>query len=111
MYVSGRLFVIDDAGCRIHRGFACCHIEDAGEANRKGNKRVIYVNPVSAEGLENNPRLLNHTLNGYAATVLAELMHHAKASGIYDDRTLARAVFSLLTRKSVSIILCRKVMT
>ena len=78
-------------------GFRLKKMENAGEANRRGNKRVIYVNPVPATGLENDPRGLNHTLNGYAATVLVELMHHAKASGLYSDRTLAKALFSLLT--------------
>jgi hypothetical protein len=78
-------------------GFQLKKMKDSGEANRVGNKRVIYVASVTDRGLQDNPRLLNHTLNGYAATVLAELMHHAKASGLYDDRTLSRAILSFLT--------------
>jgi hypothetical protein len=38
-----------------------------------------------------------HTTNGYAVTVVNELMHHARQSGVYDDRVLARGAFSLLT--------------
>jgi YD repeat-containing protein len=75
-------------------GFQLKNIKDSGEANRKGSKRVVYVKGVSVSGDE---RVIDHTLNGYAVTVLNELMHHAKKSGLYNDRTLARAAFALLT--------------
>jgi hypothetical protein len=66
----------------------------SGLAPIEGNKRVIYVKPVDATG---NERTDNHSLNGYAVTVLNELMHHAAESGVYSDRTLAEAIFTLLT--------------
>jgi hypothetical protein len=77
-------------------GFKLKPIGNSGESNFEGNKRVIYVDPVSVTGLEGD-RKTNHFLNAYATTVLNELMHQAKSSGLYSDPTLARAIFNLLT--------------
>lgn len=66
----------------------------AGEAGRKGNKRVVYINPVSSS---NDPRVVEHTQYAYAMTALHELMRHASNSGFYNDRTLALAAFKALT--------------
>jgi len=63
-------------------------------ANRDGNKRVVYINPVSDSG---DPRVNDHSQNAYAVTALNELMHHARQSGFYSDRTLAQAIFRLLS--------------
>jgi hypothetical protein len=81
---------------RIQRqaGFKLKNISYSGEANREGDKRVVYINPVSAPG---DPRVVDHSQNAYAVTALNELMHHASKSGFYSDRTLAQAIFSLLT--------------
>ncbi|HEU4837636.1 MAG TPA: hypothetical protein VFS90_24615, partial [Pyrinomonadaceae bacterium] len=65
-----------------------------GQATREGNKRVIYINPVLSSS---DPRLIEHTQNAYAVTALNEIVHHARKSGLYDDRTLSRAIFTLLT--------------
>lgn len=66
----------------------------AGASSFVGTKRVIYLKPRS---VSDNPRVDEHTANGYAVTVVNELMHHARKSGVYNDRVLARAAFSLLT--------------
>lgn len=65
-----------------------------GASNFNGNKRVIYVNPVTTPA---NDREKLHSEYAYANTVLNELMHHARKSGIFTDRALARAAFSLLS--------------
>jgi len=80
-------------------GFHLKNLESghAGDADFKGTKRVIYVQQRSTSS---DPRVVEHTLNGYAMTVVNELMHHARKSrSIYTDRTLARAAFSLLTQE------------
>lgn len=41
-------------------------------------------------------RLSEHQAYAYAVTVLNELMHNAKNSGMYSDRDLARAISKLL---------------
>jgi hypothetical protein len=55
---------------------------------------VVYINPVSSS---NDAREVEHAQNAYALTALNELMHHASKSGFYNDRTLAQAIFTLLT--------------
>jgi len=65
-----------------------------GQATREGNKRVVHINPVLSSS---DPRLIEHIQNAYAVTALNEIMHHARKSGVYDDRTLSRAIFTLLT--------------
>jgi len=60
----------------------------------EGNGRVVYMQPHSSSA---DPRLLEHSNNAYAVTVLNELMHHARNSGVYTDRTLGLALFKLLT--------------
>jgi hypothetical protein len=57
---------------------------------------VVYLQPRT---IDKDPRVVEHTNNGYAVTVVNELMHQARKKGVYDDRTLARAAFSLLTRE------------
>lgn len=61
------------------------------------SENTVPMSFVLRSSIRRGPRLLNHTLNAYAATVLSELMHHAKASGLYNDRTLTTAIFQLLT--------------
>ena len=75
-------------------GFKLKKMSDSGAASKEGNKRVVYINPVSTSA---DPRVTDHTLNGYAVTAVNELMHHASKSGFYSDRTLAQAIFRLLT--------------
>jgi YD repeat-containing protein len=75
-------------------GFELKNIKNSGEANRKGNKRVVYINPVSESS---DPRVNNHSMNAYAVTALNELMHHARKSDFYTDRILAQALFKLLS--------------
>jgi YD repeat-containing protein len=70
--------------------------DHAGEADIRRGKRVVYLQPRT---IDKDPRVVEHTNNGYAVTVVNELMHHARKKGVYDDRTLARAAFSLLTRE------------
>jgi YD repeat-containing protein len=68
--------------------------DHSGEADFKGNKRVIYVKPVTTPPTD---REVLHTEYAYAITVLNELMHHARKSGAFSDRALAIAAFSLLS--------------
>jgi len=68
--------------------------DHAGEADFKGNKRIIYVNPISTPA---TAREILHSEYAYANTVLNELMHHARKNGTFSDRALARAAFSLLS--------------
>jgi hypothetical protein len=68
--------------------------DHAGEADFKGNKRIIYVNPISTPA---TAREILHSEYVYANTVLNELMHHARKNGTFSDRALARAAFSLLS--------------
>jgi hypothetical protein len=75
-------------------GFKLKNIGYSGLSSREGNKRVVYINPVSAAS---DPRVLDHSQNAYAVTALNELMHQASNSGFYNDRVLAQAIFRLLT--------------
>jgi YD repeat-containing protein len=75
-------------------GFKLKNIGYSGLSSREGNKRVVYINPVSASS---DPRVVDHSRNAYAVTALNELMHQASNSGFYSDRTLAQAIFRLLT--------------
>ena len=77
-------------------GFKLKKIKDSGQTNFEGNRRVVYINPGTLSGGEDE-RHLNHDMNAYAVTALNELMHHARKSGIYTDRMLAEAAFQLLT--------------
>ena len=67
----------------------------SGEADYDGNQRVVNIKAHELAGTETD-RELEHMSNAYAITVLNELMHHAKKSGVYDDRALAEAAFKLL---------------
>jgi YD repeat-containing protein len=67
--------------------------KEAGEASFSGGKRVIYIRPIYSYS---DSRLDEHSTNGYSITVLNELMHHARKSGVYEDRPLAEAAFKLL---------------
>jgi hypothetical protein len=75
-------------------GFKLKNIGYSGLSGREGNKRVVYINPVSASS---DPRSVDHSQNAYAVTALNELMHQASNSGFYSDRTLAQAIFRVLT--------------
>ncbi len=75
-------------------GFKLKTTSYGGVSNREGNKRVVYITPVSDSG---DARVNDHSLNAYAVTALNELMHHGKKSDFYSDRTLAQAIFPLLT--------------
>jgi hypothetical protein len=86
-------------------GFALKYIQYGGTANRKGNKRIVYINPVSRSSA---PNINEHSLNAYAVTALNELMHHAKESGFYSDRTLAQSTFNCLLLRSNKRTHCRK---
>lgn len=66
----------------------------AGLAGMPNGKRQITIRPASATA---DPRLSEHQAYAYAVTALNELMHHAKNSGMYSDRDLARAISKLLT--------------
>jgi hypothetical protein len=77
-------------------GFKLKKIKYAGESDFNGNRRVVYINPGSLSGAEDD-RHLEHYRNGYAVTALNELMHHARKSGVYTDAQLAAAAFRLLT--------------
>jgi hypothetical protein len=66
----------------------------AGQADINGGNRVVYLRPKSPYG---NSRLDEHSTNGYAVAVLNELMHHARKDGVYEDRSLGKAAFKLLT--------------
>jgi len=70
--------------------------DHGGEAGFEGNKRVVYIQPRSSS---DDSRVVEHTENGYAVTALNELMHQARKGGLYNDRTLARAIFGLLTQQ------------
>ncbi len=65
-----------------------------GLAAMTGGKREIILRPVNAT---NDPRLAEHQAYAYAMRALNELMHHAKLSGRYDDRDLARAIAKSIT--------------
>ena len=60
-----------------------------GLAVMNGGKREVILHPTSATS---DPILSEHQANAYAVRALNELMHHAKMSGRYDDRDLARAI-------------------
>jgi RHS repeat-associated protein len=64
-----------------------------GLASITGGKRQVTIRPVSST---TDPRLSEHQANAYAVIALNELMHHAKDSGVYLDRQLARAISRLL---------------
>jgi hypothetical protein len=68
--------------------------KSGGLAVMTGGKREIIISPVSAT---NDPRLSEHQAYAYAVKVLNELMHHAKSTGRYDDRDLARAIAKSIT--------------
>lgn len=89
----------DDASDLFDRvgqaGFKLKKIKYAGLANFEGNRRVVYINPGTLSGGEDE-RHLEHSRNGYAVTALNELMHHARNSGVYTDAQLAYAAFQLL---------------
>jgi hypothetical protein len=75
-------------------GFELKNMPYGGATDRKGNKRVVYINPVSKSSDSN---VNDHSQNAYAVTALNELMHHARKTDFYLDRTLAQAIFRLLT--------------
>lgn len=79
-----------EAGFKLKR-LASNH---GGEAGFEGSKRVIYIQPRSSSG---NSRELEHTMNAMAVTVVNELMHQARNGGTYEDRTLGRSIFTLLS--------------
>jgi hypothetical protein len=80
---------------RIQReaGFKLKEQDDKGTANFEGNKRVVYIKPVSTSS---DPRRIANVQTNYAGTALNEVIHHAKDSGVYGDRTMARAIFNIL---------------
>jgi hypothetical protein len=81
---------------RIQRegGFKLKEQEEKGTANFDGNKRVVYIKPVATSS---DPRKIDNVRNNYAGTALSEVIHHAKNSGVYGDRTMAKAVFKILS--------------
>lgn len=83
--------VQSEGGFKLRR----LELDHAGDATFEANKRVIYLQQRSVSG---DPRVDEHTTNGYAVSVLNELMHHARdRGGVYEDRVLARAAYLLLT--------------
>jgi RHS repeat-associated protein len=79
-------------------GFHLAVMKDSGQADfTLRGKRVVYINQVYES--PDNARAINHVQNAYANTALNEIMHHAASGGsVYNDRTLARALFNTMTR-------------
>lgn len=65
----------------------------AGLSSMPNGKRQVKIGPIGSTA---DSRLSEHQAYAYAVTVLNELMHHAKNSGMYSDRDLARAISKLL---------------
>jgi hypothetical protein len=66
----------------------------AGLSDMPGGKRQVRIRPV---GSTTDPNLTEHQAYAYAVTALNELMHHAKNSGLYSDRELARAISKIIS--------------
>jgi hypothetical protein len=66
---------------------------EKGTSNFLGGKRVAYIKPTASS----DERSDENVKSNYAGTALGETFHHAKENGLYTDRDLAKALFSLLS--------------
>lgn len=96
--IDGKAFSTDPLALfdriQSQAGFKLREQGEKGTANFEGSKRVVYINPVSTSS---DPRRINNVQNNYAGTSLNEVIHHAKNSGVYGDRTMAIAIFNIMT--------------
>jgi hypothetical protein len=78
------------------KGFHLKNLKDSGRAGIISGKRIVYIKRVYEKSDEE--RTINHIQNAYADTVLNEIMHQAAGGvGLYSDRDLAKALFSIMT--------------
>jgi hypothetical protein len=76
-------------------GFNLRQQQDKGNAGFDSRGRpAVYIKPVSTSGGE---RQIDNIQTNYAGTALNEIMHTAKNSGLYFDRTMAIALSRVLT--------------
>jgi hypothetical protein len=73
--------------------------KDKGNAGVDSNGQpIVYIKPVSTSNSPaNREKRIDNIQTNYAGTALNEIMHTAKNSGLYFDRTMAIALSRALT--------------